>query len=206
MTGKKEAHWTQVYSSRPETSVSWYQNEPRISIDMISRGSSPPARVIDVGGGTSHLVDRLLERRYRPGVLDISGEPLKIVRERLGNAVGQVEWFVTDATEFVSPHVWEVWHDRAVFHFLTDAQDRQKYREALLAATAPGSQVIMATFGPEGPDRCSGLPTMKYSPADLERELGSEFELIETSLEDHRTPGGKAQQFVYARFARRSGV
>ena len=202
MAGEKEAHWAHVYSSKAAASVSWHQDEPRVSIDMIGRASSPPSRVIDVGGGTSHLVDRLVERGYRAGVLDISDEPLKIVRERLSNAA-QVEWFVADATEFISPHQWDVWHDRAVFHFLVDAQDRQKYREALLAATAPGSHVIIATFGPEGPERCSGLPTMRYSPAGLHRELGQAFELIETEWEDHHTPGGKVQRFVYGRFERR---
>jgi hypothetical protein len=170
---------------------------------MIGRASSPPGRVIDVGGGASHLVDWLVERGYRAGVLDISDEPLKIVRKRLSNAAARVEWFVADVTEFISPHEWDVWHDRAVFHFLMDAPDRQKYREALLAATAPGSHVIIATFGPEGPERCSGLPTMRYSATGLHRELGKEFELIETEWEDHHTPGGKVQQFVYGRFERR---
>jgi SAM-dependent methyltransferase len=203
MAGEREAHWAHVYSSNAETSVSWYQAEPRVSIEMIGRAASPPARVIDVGGGTSHLVDFLAERGYRAGVLDISDRPLEIVRRRLGGAAAQVEWFVADATEFVSPHRWDVWHDRAVFHFLIDARDRRKYREALLAATASGSQVIIATFGPGGPERCSGLPTMKYSPDELQRELGQEFELVDTEWEDHKTPGGKIQQFVYGRFERR---
>ena len=203
MAGEREAHWAHVYSSNAETSVSWYQAEPRVSIEMIGRAASPPAWVIDVGGGTSHLVDFLAERGYRAGVLDISDRPLEVVRQRLGGAAAQVEWFVADATEFVSPHRWDVWHDRAVFHFLIDARDRRKYREALLAATAPGSQIIIATFGPGGPERCSGLPTMKYSPEELQRELGQEFELVDTEWEDHRTPGGKIQQFVYGRFERR---
>lgn len=203
MAGEREAHWAHVYSSNAETSVSWYQAEPRVSIEMIGRAASPPAWVIDVGGGTSYLVDFLAERGYRAGVLDISDRPLEVVRQRLGDAAAQVEWFVADATEFVSPHRWDVWHDRAVFHFLIDARDRRKYREALLAATAPGSQIIIATFGPGGPERCSGLPTMKYSPEELQRELGQEFELVDTEWEDHQTPGGKIQQFVYGRFERR---
>lgn len=206
MAGEREAHWARVYSTRAETSVSWYQDEPRVSLAMIARACSPPARIIDVGGGTSYLAERLLVQGYRVGVLDISDEPLKVVRKRLGDAAAEVECFVADATAFVSPHPWDVWHDRAVFHFLTDARDRRKYRKAILAATAPGSQLIIATFGPEGPEQCSGLPTMRYSPADLHRELGPLFELLETEWEDHHTPGGKVQQFVYTRFGRRSQV
>jgi hypothetical protein len=201
--GEKEAHWVHVYAATPEISFSWYQQEPRVSLAMIGRAFSPPASVIDVGAGASHLVDRLLERGYRVGVLDISDEPLRRVRNRLGKAGADVAWFVADVTAFVPPQCWDVWHDRAVFHFLINEQDRLHYRNALLTGTAPGSQVIIATFGPEGPERCSGLPTRRYSAADLQRELGPQFELVESEREDHRTPGGILQQFVYARFIRK---
>jgi hypothetical protein len=162
----------------------------------------PGARVIDVGGGASYLVDRLLEKGYRPAVLDIAVEPLDVVKNRLGSAAKHVDWLVADVTSFNPSAQWDVWHDRAVFHFLTDVRDRDLYRQSLLRATQIGSSVIVATFGPDGPDRCSGLPTVRYAPEDLHREMGSEFELLETATENHPTPGGSIQPFVYCRFLR----
>jgi hypothetical protein len=195
-------HWAHVYISKAPNSVSWYQADPALSLEMIARSASPPARVIDVGGGASYLVDRLLEKGYRPAVLDIAVEPLDAVKNRLGSAATHVEWLVADVTKFNPSDKWDVWHDRAVFHFLTDGQDRDRYRQSLLRATEIGSSVIVATFGPDGPDRCSGLPTVRYAPEDLHREMGSAFELVETTMENHPTPGGSIQPFVYCRFRR----
>jgi SAM-dependent methyltransferase len=195
-------HWHDVHSKKAADEVSWYQAEPALSLDLIRRSAAAPARVLDVGAGTSRLVDRLLELGYRPGALDITTEPLRRVRQRLGAAAEGVEWFVADMTRFVSPHGWDVWHDRAAFHFLTDAADRSAYRDVLLRSTAPGASVIIATFGPEGPDRCSGLPTVRYSPEQLQAELGAGVVLAGTEWEQHRTPAGGRQQFIYCRFVR----
>jgi hypothetical protein len=197
-----QEHWARVYATKAVGSVSWYQAEPALSLDMIARAAAPPARVIDVGGGTSFLVDRLLERGYQPAVLDIAAEPLDVVRKRLGPAAKEVDWFVADVTTFHSSRKWDVWHDRAVFHFLTDGQDRARYRKAVLRATEIGSSVIVATFGPDGPVRCSGLPTVRYGPEELRQELGPGFELVETANENHETPGGSTQSFIYCRFRR----
>jgi hypothetical protein len=200
-TGGRE-HWARVYSTKAADSVSWYQAEPALSLEMIARAAAPPARVIDVGGGASYLVDRLLEKGYRPAVLDIAAEPLDAVKARLGPEAKRVEWLVEDVTRFNPADTWDVWHDRAVFHFLTNSQDRDRYRQSVLRATRIGSSVIVATFGPDGPDRCSGLPTVRYAPEELHRELGSEFELVETAEENHATPGGSTQPFIYCRFLR----
>jgi hypothetical protein len=195
-------HWARVYTTRAADSVSWHQAEPAVSMGMIVRATRPPARVIDVGAGTSFLVDRLLEEGYQPTLLDIAAEPLDVVRDRLGPVAKDVDWLVADITTFHPDGIWDVWHDRAVFHFLTNAQDRDRYRQRLLQATTVGSSVIVATFGPHGPDRCSGLPTVRYAPEELHQELGSEFELKETAVECHVTPGGATQGFIYCRFRR----
>jgi 2-polyprenyl-3-methyl-5-hydroxy-6-metoxy-1,4-benzoquinol methylase len=197
-----QEHWAAVYAKKDPHDVSWYQAEPALSLALIERAAHAPARVIDVGGGTSFLADRLLARGYHVGVLDVSERALAVVQARLDTAAQDVEWFVADATSYVSPHVWDVWHDRAVFHFLVHARDRAAYRLALTAATVPGSAVIIATFGPDGPERCSGLPIVRYSPAQLAAELGAGFEAVETAWEVHHTPAGAAQQFVYCRFVR----
>jgi hypothetical protein len=201
--GQPRGHWTNVYSTTRTGAVSWYQDRPALSLALIERACRPPARVLDVGAGLSFLVDHLLERGYQPGVLDIAEAPLARVRTRLGPAASNVEWFTVDVRQFAARRPWDVWHDRAVFHFLTEAQDRLAYRAAVTTSTRPGSGVIIAAFGPEGPQRCSGLPTMRYAPDQLATELGPAFELAETELELHHTPSGGTQQFVYCRFIRR---
>jgi hypothetical protein len=201
-SGRGQGHWARVYSTKAADSVSWYQAEPTLSLEMIVRAAAPPAHVIDVGGGASVLVDRLLEKGYRLAVLDIAAEPLGIAKTRLGPAAEDVDWLVADVTMFNPSRKWDVWHDRAVFHFLTDGQDRDRYRQSVLRATEMGASVIVATFGPDGPDQCSGLPTVRYAPEDLRRELGPEFELVETAREDHQTPRGSVQPFIYCRFRR----
>jgi SAM-dependent methyltransferase len=198
------AHWNQVYASKASADVSWFQASPTLSLDLIQATGVPrTARILDVGGGTSRLVDCLLDAGYsRVGVLDIAKASLAEARYRIGSAAGQVEWFVGDVTGFQTPHSWEVWHDRAVFHFLTDAADRAAYRNALLQCLSPEGHLILATFGPEGPTRCSGLEVVRYGPDTLGRELGEDFQLVESRWEEHRTPAGALQQFVYCRFRR----
>jgi SAM-dependent methyltransferase len=204
MNDSPEEHWTAIYGAEGPAQVSWYQSEPLLSLSLIDRSAVPPARVLDVGGGASYLVDQLVRRGYETGVLDISDEPLRLVRRRLGAEAQKVQWLVADVLKFRSRRPWDVWHDRAVFHFLVDKADRRAYRQALDRSTLPNSVAIVATFGPQGPNRCSGLPTMRYSPNELSSELGRRYELIETEWEDHRTPSGRTQQFIYCRFRRLS--
>jgi len=200
--GTPAGHWSRVYATKRATDVSWYQAEPVVSLELIERAARAPASVLDVGGGASSLVDRLIERGYIPGVLDISEAALDIVRARLGADSEVVEWFVSDVTTFEPQHGWDVWHDRAVFHFLVGEAERAAYRTAVGRATVPGASVIIATFGPDGPDRCSGLPTLRYSPEQLTAELGGNYSLSAVEWEEHRTPGGATQQFVYCLFQR----
>lgn len=205
MGSTSSEHWNTVYSSKPAESVSWYQEVPRVSLELIGKSSAAPASVLDIGGGASNLVDHLLEQNYRVGVLDISEASLDVARRRLGARSKDVEWFVEDITRYASSEPWDVWHDRAVFHFLTAAADREAYCNALKGATRPGSFVIMATFGPDGPERCSGLPVRRYSPEELQSELGPNYVLLDVEWEMHATPGGGEQQFVYCRFRRDAG-
>lgn len=202
MDPAEASHWDSVYSRKRHESLSWFQPHPALSMEMIANAVDPPASVLDVGSGASYLADRLLESGYRVGVMDISEEPLRIVRERLGLRQSEVEWLACDVRAFRSARPWDVWHDRAVFHFLVDSADRIRYRAALHSATRPGSAIIIAAFGPDGPERCSGLPIRRYSPEELAEELGPAYRLDEVRWDDHGTPSGALQQFVYCRFTR----
>jgi SAM-dependent methyltransferase len=203
----RPAHWDHAYAAVASGSRSWYQSEPTLSLRLIeATGFGPEGRVLDVGGGTSYLVDRLLANGYaHVGVLDVSPTAIGEAQDRLGADAARVEWFVADVTSFASPHTWEIWHDRAVFHFLTSPSDRKAYMAVLLDSLVPGGQVILATFGPSGPERCSGLPVVCYSAAALAVELGSEFHLVQSLDEAHTTPAGRVQDFLYCRFVRRRG-
>ena len=159
-------------------------------------------RVLDVGGGTSFLADRLLALGYKVGVMDISEVALDQSKARLGTEATAVEWIHADVLNFVPRHPWDVWHDRAVFHFLTDQRDRLAYKSTLLRTLASDGVAVIATFGPNAPERCSGLPTVRYSAELLARELGEDFVLTADALELHRTPRGETQAFVYCAFRR----
>jgi ubiquinone/menaquinone biosynthesis C-methylase UbiE len=159
--------------------------------------------VIDVGGGTSRLVDCLLDAGLgHVGVLDVSETALERTADRLGDRAALVQWIVSDATEFQPTNQWDLWHDRAVFHFLVDQSDQDRYRDVLLRSLEPSGHVVMATFGPRGPERCSGLPVVRRDPDGLQRALGTEFELLENLIEEHTTPKGAIQEFLYCRFRR----
>lgn len=204
-TLERRAHWERIYETRAQDQVSWYQDRPEVSLRLIESAQVRlDARVVDVGGGASVLVDHLLEAGYgRLGVLDISERALGLARERLGDRAARVEWILTDVTRLdPPPQSWDLWHDRAVFHFLTAAEDRQAYRSVLDRALALNGHVVIATFGPEGPDRCSGLATVSYSPEALAAELGPGFILLESLSEAHRTPSGVVQDFIYCHFVR----
>jgi SAM-dependent methyltransferase len=196
-------HWEGVYSAKSDSQVSWTQQDPRLSLALIRQVCPPGGRIIDVGGGTSLLVDRLLEEHYRVSVLDISASAINRARARLGPAASKADWIVADLTLVESPGTFDLWHDRAVFHFLTDAADRRKYIALLEAALPQHGHAIIATFAPDGPERCSGLEVCRYDGQSLARELGSAFELIRTVPETHQTPWGKPQSFQYSVFRKK---
>jgi SAM-dependent methyltransferase len=198
MDGK--AHWERVYTTRPAREVSWYQPHADQSLELIrSVASGNPCRVIDVGGGASTLVDDLLALgAFDVSVLDISETALQVARDRLGRLQQQVHWLAGDIESIDLPRAaYDVWHDRAVFHFMTTAEQRAAYVAQVRRAVRPGGHVIVAAFGPDGPLQCSGLPVMRYSPGELHDEFGGAFELVEHNTEAHRTPAGRLQQFVY---------
>ena len=203
----RKAHWEQVYADKSPQQVGWYQREPSLSLQMIRHaGVDPDAPIIDVGGGASVLVDRLHEQGFRRlAVLDISGHALDHARQRLGQAAAAIEWYEADVTQFDPPHVYAVWHDRAVFHFLTEAQDRRRYIQALNQTLVPGGNLILAAFALDGPDTCSGLQVVCYDAAGLGAELGTGFKLMETATEMHQTPSGGGQKFGFYRFVKSQG-
>jgi SAM-dependent methyltransferase len=183
--------------------VSWYEAHPQRSLDLIrAAGISISAAIIDVGAGASSLVDALLAAGYRDvTVLDISAEALQKVRQRLG-ANPALTLLQQDVTTFQPLRAYGLWHDRAVFHFLVLPEDRARYVDVLRRAVAPGGHVIISTFGPSGPDRCSGLPVARYDAPALAAVLGREFSLADSALSVHRTPWGSEQQFLHCRFDR----
>jgi SAM-dependent methyltransferase len=197
-------HWDRTYTAKADTQLSWYQASPQRSLELIrSAASNRSASIIDIGGGTSKLVDELLSAGYTDlTVLDVSEVALGRSKARLGASSGKVSWLVANVTEWQPFRTWNIWHDRAVFHFLTDARDQDAYIAALRRGTASGSVVIMATFALNGPERCSGLPVQRYSPATLAARLGPDFKLYAEAGETHLTPFGTAQEFAYAALRR----
>jgi len=193
-------HWERAYTARSETEVSWFQPRPERSLQLISaHAADTTTSIIDVGGGASRLVDALLPAGYRDlTVLDIAAAALAKSRARLGDQGKRVAWIVADVTEWRPQRTWGVWHDRAVFHFLTAERDQDAYVAAMTAATAPGSIVIISTFAPDGPERCSGLPVQRYSAQGIAERLGGAFALEAESAERHTTPSGATQSFMYA--------
>jgi len=203
----RRAHWERVYRAKQPTETSWYQAQPTLSLELIDNtGAGPGDGLIDVGGGASLLVDQLLARGYVDlTVLDVSAEALEHARRRLGPDAQRVAWVVADVTEFVPARSFAVWHDRAAFHFLTDAADRRRYVRVLEAALEPGGQAIIAAFAPDGPERCSGLDIVRYDADSLGAVLGGTFRLLEERRESHRTPQGREQRFGFYRFQRGAG-
>lgn len=202
----RSTHWDHVYATKGEAEVSWFQDSPAISLELIRAANPDPgASVIDIGGGASRLVDALLQHGYRDlAVLDLSAHALDAAKRRIGHAASMVDWIVADATTWQPAKTYDIWHDRAAFHFLTEARDRAAYVERLRSAVASGGHVIIATFAPDGPEKCSGLPVQRYDGASLAAELGPEFELIETRSETHHTPWNSTQAFQFSRFRKRS--
>ena len=195
-----KTHWEKVYQTMAPDAVSWYSPHLATSLALIERiAGARSASIMDVGGGESTLVDDLLARGYqRVTVLDVSPTAIALATERLGSAAEQVCWVVADITEIkLEPHIFDLWHDRAVFHFLTTYEERVAYVRQVARSVKPGGHVIISTFGSEGPRKCSGLAVMRYESRALHREFGARFRLIESSTELHHTPFGTTQQFLY---------
>jgi SAM-dependent methyltransferase len=204
MPGDLKSHWTQVYRRAAPHEVSWFEAVPERSLELIlATGVAKDAPILDVGGGASTLVDHLLREGFKDlTVLDLAAPALAAARARLGPAAARVEWIEADATAFRPPRPYALWHDRAVFHFLTDPAERERYLEVLRAALTPGGHAVLATFGPKGPTRCSGLEVERYSADRLCGLLGLGFRLERSLLADHVTPAGVRQQFLYGWWTR----
>lgn len=193
-------HWEQVYTTKASDSVSWFQEHADQSLRLIHNTRlGKDAAIIDVGGGTSRLVDDLVAEGYTDlTVFDLSSTALAVARQRLGKHADIVHWIEGDITRAKFPmNRFDIWHDRAVFHFLTDPADRHAYVERVLSSVRPGGHVIVATFAEDGPEKCSGLPVMRYQPETLHAVFGDTFQLVEHAKEAHHTPFGTVQQFVY---------
>ncbi|MGA7534535.1 MAG: class I SAM-dependent methyltransferase [Pseudolabrys sp.] len=203
-TLERQAHWQNVYQTKDEQTVSWFQERPDISLDLIhATGVDTGAPIIDIGGGASRLVDALISEGFNAvSVLDLSEKALETSKARLGAEGAQVQWIVADITRWQPSQAYDVWHDRAALHFLTDPKDRAAYVERVLKTVRFGGHVIVGTFAPDGPERCSGLPVVRHDAASLGELLGSSFALADTRRHDHQTPSGAIQKFQFSRFQR----
>jgi 2-polyprenyl-3-methyl-5-hydroxy-6-metoxy-1,4-benzoquinol methylase len=200
----RQAHWQNVYKEKGEYQVSWYQERPAISLELIEAlGAKPNSAIIDIGGGASRLVDSLIEKGYRDlTVLDLSESAVSIAKARLGKNAAAVRWIVADVTHWEPPRSYDLWHDRAAFHFLTEASDRSAYIDRLTKAVTRGGHAIIGTFAMDGPERCSGLPVVRYDGTRLSAALAPSFELVDTRRDDHETPWGAIQHFQFSLFRR----
>ena len=199
-------HWQHIYQTKSPVETSWFEPRLQTSLDWISEAAPDrSASIIDVGGGESTLSDDLLAMHYRSlTVLDIAEAAITKSRNRLGAAAEKINWLVGNVIEVaLPPRAYDVWHDRAVFHFLTEPDQRLAYVRQLSSSLKTGGHVVIATFGPQGPEKCSGLVTMRYNADSLQRELGQDFRLVRSSVVEHHTPFGTAQQFLYCQFTLR---
>jgi ubiquinone/menaquinone biosynthesis C-methylase UbiE len=196
----RKEHWENVYATKDVEQVSWYQEHLENSLQMIvGTGVDKTAAIIDVGGGASTLVDDLLKEGFADvAVLDISTQAIEKTKERLDKQAEKVEWITADITKAVLPeNYYDVWHDRAVFHFLTEREDRQKYVELVMKSVKVGGHIIVASFGENGPNKCSGLDVVRYNPDSMHSEFGNDFELVKSLTETHQTPFNTTQEFIY---------
>ncbi|WP_428642449.1 class I SAM-dependent methyltransferase [Roseibium sp.] len=196
----RQSHWENVYTVKAETDVSWFEANADVSLDLISRYGADKHSLIDIGGGASRLVDALLAegKFHEIAVLDLSSAALDVAKKRIGPAARAIEWIAEDVTRWTPVSTYDIWHDRAAFHFLTDAADRTAYVTRLKQALNPGGLVIIATFAPDGPERCSGLPVVRYNPEALAKVLGPDFELVDERSYVHKTPWGAEQSFQFS--------
>jgi 2-polyprenyl-3-methyl-5-hydroxy-6-metoxy-1,4-benzoquinol methylase len=209
-TSARRRHWEAIYGAKPEEELSWHQEHPTISLGLIRSVATKNDRVVDIGGGSSNLASELLRGGFESmSVLDISRNAVSRNRSGAAGGVGRIRYRVGDVTRVRTLGRYEVWHDRAAFHFLTDPKDRRQYVD-LAAKTVPvGGHLVIATFAPTGPEQCSGLPVERYDAARLTREFGDRFVLVDSRTENHRTPWGAIQAFTYVvlrRVRRRSAI
>lgn len=202
--GAEKEHWEQVYGEKAPTSVSWYQGTPEPSLWALEHlNVRPGSSIIDIGGGASTFVEALLELGWNDiTVLDIAAPALASAKSRLGAVADKVHWQVADITEWRPTRNYDVWHDRAVFHFLTEAEQRAAYLGALGEGLSADGFLIMATFALDGPEKCSGLPVRRYDADSLAQELGPSFKPLESWKEEHTTPWGSKQAFTWCAFRR----
>jgi SAM-dependent methyltransferase len=202
----RQAHWQNVYAKKGENEVSWFQENPAPSLELIAQvGATSASAIIDIGGGASRLVDKLVERGFKDiTVLDLSEAALEAAKGRLGGRAAQVHWIVADATVWEPQKAYDIWHDRAAFHFLTEDRDRAAYVARLEGALEVGGYAVIATFALDGPERCSGLPVVRYDPVSLGQTLGRAFQLVDTRRHAHATPWGSNQSFQFSVFRRGS--
>jgi hypothetical protein len=199
----RQAHWENVYTTKGENEVSWFQQSPTPSLDLIMMQAEPTSAIIDIGGGASRLVDHLLERGFEDiTVLDLSAAALAADKVRLGADADRVNWIVADVARWEPARAYDIWHDRAAFHFLTEASDRAAYIARLERGLKIGGHAIIATFALNGPEKCSGLPVARYDSASLAQTLGAAFKLIHTRRHEHATPWGAQQAFQFSIFRR----
>jgi 2-polyprenyl-3-methyl-5-hydroxy-6-metoxy-1,4-benzoquinol methylase len=198
------SHWETVYRTKGERDVSWFEESPTISLDLIhATRVKANASIIDIGGGASRLVDALLDEGFQAvTVLDLSDEALATSKARLGARSAKVQWIAADVTAWEPSRIYDVWHDRAAFHFLTSQKDRAAYAERVSRAVRPGGHVIIGTFAVDGPEQCSGLPVVRHNAASLGQMLGASFELVESRTHAHQTPMGTTQHFQFSHFRR----
>jgi len=201
----REKHWQNVYRTKGEREVSWSQSSPEPSLGLIEKfAPTRSASIVDIGGGASRLVDALRERGYQHiTVLDLSEAALESAKARLGTDAASVQWVAADATQWQPPQAFDIWHDRAAFHFLVDASDREAYLSRLQQGVKSGGHAIIATFAPDGPEKCSGLPVQRYDHVTLGKALGVAFELVHHQPHRHVTPWGAAQSFQFSVFRRK---
>jgi ubiquinone/menaquinone biosynthesis C-methylase UbiE len=198
-----KTHWQKIYQTKPPEEVSWFAPHLSLSMALIRKsGIQKTGAIMDAGGGASTLAEDLLAEGFlNISVLDISAEALEEARKRLGLNASKIRWIVSDVTQAELPQKhYELWHDRAVFHFLTQAEDRRRYQRVLKNSLKPGGYVVMAVFSPAGPEKCSGLEVVRYSAEDLVKEFGADFKLIESAEETHKTPFGTLQGFTFCLF------
>jgi trans-aconitate methyltransferase len=200
----RQSHWESVYTARSEDQVSWFQETPEISLELIALvGAVRGSAIIDIGGGASRLADCLVAQGYQDvTVLDLSAAALASARSRMGDKADQVSWIAADVTSWEPPRSYDVWHDRAAFHFLTEAKDQMAYVARLRRALHAGAHAIIGTFAPDGPEKCSGLVVARYDANSLAATLGSGFALIDTRRHEHVTPWGATQKFQFSTFRR----
>ncbi|MGH6810999.1 MAG: class I SAM-dependent methyltransferase [Methylocella sp.] len=199
-----QRHWDYIYESKAESELSWFQEHPAISLDLIrATGAKPGAAIIDIGGGASRLVDALLDTGFHATVLDLSESALAAAKARLGPRSARVVWISADVTCWEASETYDLWHDRAAFHFLTETADRVAYADRVARAVRPGGHVIIGTFAPDGPQSCSGLPVLRHDAAFIGAVLGQRFVRVHSRRDDHVTPAGRTQRFQFNLFRRK---